>query len=86
MKKYYTILSLLFVLWKFEHDVVDVLEFSYDGTRWFELSGPYHLTENKQDYLIPVNESISDRLFFRVRRDWGEPLVPEDERPPRPQL
>lgn len=84
MKKYYTMLSLLFVLWKFEHDVEDILEYQIDGTGiWQYVPGPYSLTDDKQDYKIPYESTGGNMVWFRVRRDWGEPLVPEDERPPR---
>lgn len=85
MKLLLNLLFTIFVLWQFEHDVEDVLEYQLDGSGgWYTLAGPYHLTEDKRDYLIPVETSIANQIVFRVRRDWGEPLVPVNERPPKP--
>lgn len=63
----------LFVLWTFEPEYLDVLEYSYDCNQWFSLSGPYHLTDDGADYIVPVDTRLSTNLFFRVRRDFGTP-------------
>lgn len=85
MKRLFNLLFTIFVLWQYEHDVVDVLEYQLDGSgEWHSLAGPYHLTEDKASYLIPVYTGMASQVLFRVRRDWGEPLVPVNERPPKP--
>lgn len=60
------------VLWNFDPDTRDVLEYSKDMHSWFEAIAPYPV--QGIDYKVPV-VTASDRKFFRVNRWWGFPKI-----------
>lgn len=72
------LLLALTILWRFEHDVKDVLEAqSTLGGSWMEWPGPYKLAPNKDgsfSYVVEVPKG-NKRMFFRIRREWGRPNV-----------
>lgn len=60
------------VLWTFDPNTRDVLEYSKDMHSWFEAIAPYPVQGN--DYRVPIS-TASDRKFFRINRWWGFPKI-----------
>ena len=75
-------LTVVTIGWNFEFCVNDILQYKPDlnSTNWVDVSGPYHLNEDGSEYRVKITND-APVLFFRVKRDWGTPLVPVEEWP-----
>lgn len=84
MKRFLPIALALFVLWKYEDDYRDRLEFRTDLNcgPWIKIQGPYSIHNGFYVVEIP-NQTVesSPRFFFRVVREWGDPWCPIGEWP-----
>jgi hypothetical protein len=73
-----SLLLALILFWRFHHDHRDVLEAQTElNGPWMEWPGPYKLAPDQDgsfDYIVEIPET-APRLFFRIRREWGEPLI-----------
>jgi hypothetical protein len=60
--------------WLFEHGYRDMVEFTRDGGRtWEVLPGPYALDAAGNEYRVDIRGHSGH--LFRVRRDYGIPWL-----------